>query len=69
MDGADGEEVSFEGDAQGLEGDGSSKVVRRTILKSEGGHTEVCISVYYRHRKFKKIKKRKCNSSDLGDIY
>lgn len=39
------EEVSFGGNAQvsvtAQEGDGHSKVVKRTVLKSEGGHTEV----------------------------
>lgn len=39
------EEVSFEGDAQASvaarEGCGYPKVVKRTVLKSEGGHTEV----------------------------
>lgn len=45
-DGAEHEEVSLEGGAQGsistAEGDGYSKVVKRTILKSEGDHSEVC---------------------------
>ncbi|XP_056890529.1 ankyrin-2-like isoform X2 [Takifugu flavidus] len=44
-DGMESEEVSFGGDAQvsvtAQEGDGHSKVVKRTVLKSEGGHTEV----------------------------
>lgn len=43
----EGEEVSFEGDARASvaaqEGGGFPKVVKRTVLKSEGGHTEVCI--------------------------
>lgn len=40
------EEVSLQGAPQGstsmTEGDGYSKVVKRTVLKSEGDHTEVC---------------------------
>lgn len=40
--------MSVEGDPQGsismAEGDGYSKVVKRTVLKSEGDHTEVCVS-------------------------
>ncbi|XP_040891162.1 ankyrin-2 [Toxotes jaculatrix] len=44
-DGTEHEEVSVEGAPQGsismTEGDGYSKVVKRTILKSEGDHTEV----------------------------
>lgn len=39
------ERVSIGGDAQvsvtAQEGDGHSKVVKRTVLRSEGGHTEV----------------------------
>lgn len=45
-DGMEHEEVSLEGAPQGsvsmAEGDGYSKVVKRTVLKSEGDHTEVC---------------------------
>lgn len=41
------EEVSFEGDAQASvaaqEGGGYPKEVKRIVLKSEGGHTEVGI--------------------------
>lgn len=41
------EEVSSEGAPHGsismAEGDGYSKVVKRTVLKSEGDHTEVCV--------------------------
>ncbi|KAM7010036.1 uncharacterized protein LKV04_001897 isoform 4-T4 [Tautogolabrus adspersus] len=44
-DGVEREEVSMEGAPQGsihvAEGDGYSKVVKRTVLKSEGDHTEV----------------------------
>ncbi|XP_041789906.1 ankyrin-3-like [Chelmon rostratus] len=44
-DGVEHEQVSVEGDPQGsismAEGDGYSKVVKRTVLKSEGDHTEV----------------------------
>ncbi|XP_032355951.1 ankyrin-2 isoform X14 [Etheostoma spectabile] len=44
-DGVEREEVSLEGAPQGsismAEGDGYSKVVKRTVLKSEGDHTEV----------------------------
>lgn len=41
---ADREEVSFEGDAFAAQEEGGyPKVVKRTVLKSEGGHTEVCI--------------------------
>ncbi|XP_060921086.1 ankyrin-2 isoform X1 [Labrus mixtus] len=44
-DGVELEEVSIEGAPQGslrvAEGDGYSKVVKRTVLKSEGDHTEV----------------------------
>lgn len=40
------EEVSIDGAPQGsirtAEGDGYSKVVKRTVLRSEGDHTEVC---------------------------
>lgn len=50
VDGVERDHVSKEGDAQGsisvLEGGGYSKVVKRTVIKSEGGHTEVC-AVYY----------------------
>lgn len=51
-DGVEREEVSLEGAPQGsinmAEGDGYSKVVKRTVLKSEGDHTEVCVcTVYY----------------------
>lgn len=49
-DGVEHEQVSLEGDPQGsismAEGDGYSKVVKRTVLKSEGDHSEVC-TVYY----------------------
>ncbi|CAG11179.1 unnamed protein product [Tetraodon nigroviridis] len=39
---ADREEVSFEGDAFAAQEEGGyPKVVKRTVLKSEGGHTEV----------------------------
>lgn len=42
--------MSLEGDPQGTiniaEGDGYSKVVKRTVLKSEGDHSEVC-TVYH----------------------
>ncbi|TDH16139.1 hypothetical protein EPR50_G00016730 [Perca flavescens] len=45
VDGVEREEVSLEGAPQGsismAEGDGYSKVVKRTVLKSEGDHTEV----------------------------
>ncbi|KAI3352437.1 hypothetical protein L3Q82_005391 [Scortum barcoo] len=45
MDGVEHEEVSLEGAPQGsismAAGDGYSKVVKRTVLKSEGDHTEV----------------------------
>ncbi|XP_076585439.1 uncharacterized protein ank2a isoform X3 [Chaetodon auriga] len=44
-DGVEREQVSVEGDPQGsismAEGDRYSKVVKRTVLKSEGDHTEV----------------------------
>lgn len=44
-DGVEREQVSVEGDPQGTismaEGDRYSKVVKRTVLKSEGDHTEV----------------------------
>ncbi|XP_056228875.1 ankyrin-2 isoform X4 [Seriola aureovittata] len=44
-DGVEREEVSLEGAPQGsvsmAEGDGYSKVVKRTVVKSEGDHTEV----------------------------
>ncbi|KAM9363685.1 ankyrin-2 [Symphorus nematophorus] len=44
-DGVEHEQVSLEGAPQGsismTEGDGYSKVVKRTVLKSEGDHTEV----------------------------
>uniref|UniRef100_UPI003AAB69FD uncharacterized protein ank2a n=1 Tax=Centroberyx gerrardi TaxID=166262 RepID=UPI003AAB69FD len=47
-DGVEHEEVSLEGAPQGsismAEGDGYSKVVKRTVLKSEGDHTEVTFS-------------------------
>ena len=46
-DGAEREEVTLEGAPQAsigvAEGDGYSKVVKRTVLKSEGEHTEVCV--------------------------
>lgn len=49
VDGVECEHVS-EGNPQGsisiAEGDGYSKVVKRTVLKSEGDHTEVC-TVFY----------------------
>ncbi|XP_008276677.1 ankyrin-2-like isoform X2 [Stegastes partitus] len=49
-DGVELEEVSSEGASQGLvtvpEGDGYSKVVKRTVLKSEGDHTEVTFAEY-----------------------
>lgn len=39
------EQVSLEGDLQGsismAQGDGYSRVVKRTVVKSEGDHTEV----------------------------
>lgn len=42
--------MSLEGDPQGSidveQGDGFSKVVKRTVLKSAGDHSEVC-AVYY----------------------
>ncbi|XP_051801922.1 ankyrin-2 [Acanthochromis polyacanthus] len=45
VDGVEHEEMSLEGASQGSvtlpEGDGYSKVVKRTVLKSEGDHTEV----------------------------
>ncbi|XP_025763536.1 ankyrin-2 isoform X4 [Oreochromis niloticus] len=44
-DGAEHEEMTLEGAPQGFvpaaEGDGYSKVVKRTVVKSEGDHTEV----------------------------
>nr|XP_057901935.1 ankyrin-2-like isoform X12 [Doryrhamphus excisus] len=47
-DGVEREEVSIEGTPQGsvsvAEGDGYSKVVKRTVLKSDGDHTEVTFS-------------------------
>lgn len=47
MDGVEREHVSLEGSPQEsisiADGDGYSKVVKRTVLKSEGDHTEVCI--------------------------
>lgn len=47
VDGVEREEVSLEGAPQRsismAEGDGYSKVVKRTVLKSEGDHTEVCV--------------------------
>ncbi|XP_070683825.1 ankyrin-2-like [Pempheris klunzingeri] len=47
-DGVEREEVSFEGAPQGsismAEGDGYSKVVKRTVIKSEGDHTEVTLA-------------------------
>ncbi|XP_054635265.1 ankyrin-2-like isoform X2 [Dunckerocampus dactyliophorus] len=47
-DGVEREEVSIEGTPQGsisvAEGDSYSKVVKRTVLKSEGDHTEVTFS-------------------------
>lgn len=49
-EGVEHEEVSLEGDPQGSinveQGDGYSKVVKRTVLKSAGDHSEVC-AVYY----------------------
>uniref|UniRef100_A0A669CDY9 Ankyrin 2a, neuronal n=1 Tax=Oreochromis niloticus TaxID=8128 RepID=A0A669CDY9_ORENI len=46
-DGAEHEEMTLEGAPQGFvpaaEGDGYSKVVKRTVVKSEGDHTEVCV--------------------------
>lgn len=49
-DGVEHEQVLIQGDPQRsiskAEGDGYSKLVKRTILKSEGHHTEVC-NVYY----------------------
>uniref|UniRef100_UPI0037E96719 serine-rich adhesin for platelets isoform X1 n=2 Tax=Semicossyphus pulcher TaxID=241346 RepID=UPI0037E96719 len=49
-DGVEREEVSLEGAPQGsismAEGDGYSKVVKRTVLKSEGDHTEVTFAEY-----------------------
>lgn len=46
-DGAEHEETTLEGAPQGFvpaaEGDGYSKVVKRTVVKSEGDHTEVCV--------------------------
>lgn len=52
VDGAEKEEASVGGAPQGTtsptEGDGYSKVVKRTVLKSEGDHTEVgCIRKKY----------------------
>ena len=49
------EEVLLDGAPQAsismAEGDGYSKVVKRTVVKSEGDHTEVCVlcimCVYY----------------------
>lgn len=50
MDGVEREHVSLEGSPQEsvsiADGDGYSKVVKRTVLKSEGDHTEVCIVLY-----------------------
>lgn len=44
---ADGTEMPPDGGSQGsvaiAEGDGYSKVVKRTVVKSEGDDTEVCI--------------------------
>lgn len=49
-EGVEHERVLLEGDPQGTiniaEGDGYSKVVKRTVLKSEGDHSEVC-TVYH----------------------
>lgn len=50
-DGAEHEETTLEGAPQGFvpaaEGDGYSKVVKRTVVKSEGDHTEVCFGVVF----------------------
>lgn len=49
-EGVEHERVSLEGDPQGTisiaGADGYSKVVKRTVLKSEGDHSEVC-TVYH----------------------
>lgn len=49
-EGVEHELASSEGDPQGTvsmtEGDGYSKVVKRTVIKSEGDHSEVC-AVYH----------------------
>lgn len=42
-DGDEREEMSAEGGPQGSEGGRYSKVVKRTIVKSEGENTEVCV--------------------------
>uniref|UniRef100_A0A3Q3ECX1 Ankyrin 2a, neuronal n=1 Tax=Kryptolebias marmoratus TaxID=37003 RepID=A0A3Q3ECX1_KRYMA len=48
-DGVACDEMSAEGDPQGssvqADGGGYSKVVKRTVVKSEGDHTEVCVCV------------------------
>ncbi|KAF7666230.1 hypothetical protein LDENG_00114720 [Lucifuga dentata] len=48
LDGVEREEVSLEGTSQGsinvAEGDAYSKVVKRTVVKSEGDHTKVTIA-------------------------
>lgn len=48
-DGVQREEVMVEGAPQGSvsvgEGDGYSKVIKRTVLRSEGDQTEVCVCV------------------------
>lgn len=73
-DGTESEMVPFDEDCRATvtkqEGDRYSKVVTRTVLKSEGGHTEVCsVSIFSKwHRLYVVIKKCIC-SSDLGDIY
>lgn len=49
-DGVESEEVSFEGDARASlavhEEGGYPKVTKRTVLKSEGGHTEVFVILH-----------------------
>lgn len=49
-EGVEREEVTVEGASQGSvsvgEGDGYSKVIKRTVLRSEGDQTEVCVFVY-----------------------
>ena len=48
-DGVEREEVMVEGTPQDTvsvaQGDGYSKVIKRTVLKSEGDQTEVCVCV------------------------
>uniref|UniRef100_A0A3Q1JAP1 Ankyrin 2a, neuronal n=1 Tax=Anabas testudineus TaxID=64144 RepID=A0A3Q1JAP1_ANATE len=68
-DGAEHEEVSLEGGAEGpfstAEGDGYSKVVKRTILKSEGDHSEV---TFTEHEGFSASRQETAETSKVSHV-